>query len=668
MKIKNVSMLFLIYLLLFHYFLSPLSAEPIIPHSIKVGGDNHLPPYMYVNDNGIYKGFSVDIIQSIAIELGLDLELHPMPWYLIPSSMDKGEIVVILGMNQSNSFSDLYNYSEPYLTISEGIFIRQDNNYIVNLEDLASARVAVQKGNIPGSLLKYIDKDALVYVDNQQQGILLLMMGRIDAFVGNRTVGLYTLQKWKQTNFIKLVGVPIEPVKYSFAFKKDEQKLLALFNEGLKGIKANGTYEKIYNKWFGEIIQTPKEIWQDIVYKIIGGLFIIFVIFLIVLRGNQLLKKEIKKRTLELAEANETLKQQNLKILKEHHLKEQILDSIISGVITIEKNGMISFINNKAKNTLQFFDEISEMEGLHYSKTSIKKFIEEKYVIQALKEGKPHINNEKSVEINEEEVIIKYSIYPLKDPGEEASGAIISFRDITQEKKLQENLIRKDKMQSLGQLVAVIAHEIRNPLMAIKTFIDLIPNKIENKRFQHKLIQYVPAELDRLNQLVTHLLEYAKPRPSEKAEFKIKTLLNELLVLFNKKLKERNINLVIEADEDALVFADKQQLKQILINLILNSIQAFQKEGFLKIAIHENEKGCTIEVTDNGCGIPKTYLNKVTDPFFTLKEDGSGLGLSICYQLIKEHGGDISIFSKEKEGTTVYLFLPFNKGRRKDIG
>lgn len=637
---------------------SPLSAASVPQRSIRVGGDNHLPPYEYVNDNGIYKGFNVDIMHAIAIQAGLDFELQPMPWYALSSAMDKGEIDVIQGMALSEATGFLYDFTEPYLTVSRGIFVRWDNNYVVDLEDLANIRVAVQKGNVPAPLLQHVDVDNLIYVDNQQQGILLLMMGNIDAFVGNKLVGLYTIQKWMQTNFIKVVGGPIEPAKYGIAVSKGNPELVKVFNNALKEIKANGTYDKIYMKWFGEIIQTPAEIWANIFNKLLWAVGGISFVFLVILRWNQLLKKEVRKRTVELAEANNLLRENNVRIEKADRFKEQILDTVFHGVITLEKNGIINFSNSEARELLAHFGE-GEIVGCPASRSHLDKFIDYPILVQALQEGSSCIDKEKTVVIEGEEKIFSYSIYPLKYGGEELNGAIVTFRDITREKQLQEKLIYRDKMQSLGELVAVIAHEVvRNPIMAIKTFIELIPTKLDNRDFRMQLSHHVPQELERISKLVSDLLEYARPRRARKEDVHVAGLLDEILSLFKRKFAKNNISIFSEVSPNTVICADRQQLKQILINLIINSIQAIRDQGFIEINVAEQGDNCVLKVKDNGVGIPAQYLGKVMDPFFTLKKDGSGLGLSISYQLVKEHGGNIDIESKEGQGTTVTVVLP----------
>ncbi|PAB59605.1 transporter substrate-binding domain-containing protein [Anaeromicrobium sediminis] len=645
----------IIFILMFIFIFTNESysiADSQVEKTIKVAGDNHLPPYHYVNDNGIYKGFSVDIIRAIAIEKELDIELYPMPFYSI---MDNHNIDMILGIEREKEYPNIYEFSSPYLEISNCIFVKKNNKFIADIEDLASVKVGIQRGNIPKELKQYIREDSVEYVENQQQGILLLMMGKIDAFVGNRITGLYTIQKFKQTNFIKIVGKPIAPIKYSFAFKKGNHDLVKTINEGLEEIKNDGIYDKIYNKWFGEIIQTPLEIKMNIFKRIFWALIIVMIIVFVVLRANQILKREVMKKTEELVKLNNSLLESNKKIEKEYILRQQIFNSVYHGIVTINKDGIINFVNLKAE---EIIGENSTLNK-NINDTNIMKIISKIELENVLVLGRTYLNKEKTIHINNERIVLRYSVYSLNDENDKCIGAVITLVDITKEKKIQEKLIQKDKMHVLGEFMAMVAHEIRNPLASIKTFIDLIPEKLENKKFRERLLYYVPLELDRMNGLVTDLLDYVSLKKMDKMEVDIGKLILEVLVLFENKIEKNSISVISKIEENVTIYADRKQIKQVIINLILNSIQAMnKKEGKIEVLCYSTPLCCIVKIIDNGVGIKKEKLSRVIEPFFTDKEKGTGLGLAICYEIIKEHGGQFEIISEVGKGTEVALTFP----------
>ena len=625
--------------------------------SIKIAGDNRFPPYHYVNDNGIYKGFSVDIIHAIAIEMGIDVELIPMPFYTILDAINENQVDVILGLEKREEY-DEYVFSDSYLTMSKGIFVKNDNKYIAELEDLSDLSVIVQRGNVTNEMLRFINLDNAIFVDNQQQGILTLMMGNAEVFVGNRITGQYTIQKWKQTNFIKVVGAPIEPVDYCFAANKENQDMINMINEGIELIKKNGTYDKIYAKWFGEILKTQQEIQNEILKKfilIIGGIFLVGIL---IVRTNMILKGLVKKRTKELNDVNKELLTINDKLNEEYVLRQKIINSVFHGIVIAQKDGNIIYRNHKADNLSAKFNS-KDAKGENFWESFLNKIVTREEFENVFTSNEIFMEQEKILYLNDVKKIWTYSLYPITWDGNVITEAIFLFKDITREKRIQEQLIQRDKMNALGEFMAVVAHEIRNPLTTIKTYVELIPTKIESKKFKEKLLHYIPSELNRIEQLVTGLLDYSKPTVTKKIDFEINYLIQEVIQLFSERFSENNINTHLNIQPDIHVFADRNQIKQVLINILSNSTQAIKhNEGLITINLFVVEMECVIEIIDNGKGIEQENIHQIFEPFFTSKKSGTGLGLAICQQIIKENEGSIDIQSKLDEWTIAKIQIP----------
>jgi len=625
--------------------------------AIKIAGDNRFPPYHYVNDNGVYKGFSVDIINAIAIEMGIDVELIPMPFYAMQDALEEHKFDLILGLEKSEEYSE-YLFSNSYLTMSKGIFVKNDNKYITGLEDLLGSSVILQRGNVSNEIFKYIDLGNSVFVDNQQQGILALMMGNADAFVGNRITGQYTIQKWKQTNFIKLVGNPIEPVDYCFATSKDNKDLIKVVNEGIKLIEKNGTYDKIYKKWFGEIFITEKEIQNDLLEKFFIVIIGIVLLGTLIVRTNVVLKDVVKKRTKELDDANKKLLEINDKMNKEYLLRQKILNSVFHGILITKRDGKIIYKNRKADNLITEFSE-NNVKTENIKESFLNKIVTDKEYEKVFNSNEIYMEQEKTLSFDGVKKILTYSLYPITWDENAINEAIFLFKDITREKRIQEQLIQRDKMNTLGEFVAVVAHEIRNPITTIKTYIELIPSKIKGEKFRENLIQYVPAELNRIENLVAELLDYSKPNKTKKKDFEIDYLIREVVQLFSEKFAENNIKIRFDLQPDIYVLADRNQMMQVLINILSNSIESINhKEGLITINLFAVEMKCVLEIIDNGKGIGKENIHRIFDPFFTRKKSGTGLGLAICQQFIKENEGYIDIQSKVGIGTVAEIQLP----------
>lgn len=281
---------------------------------IKIAGDNCHPPYEYEDDEGNYTGFNIDIMRAIAIEMGLEIELIPMKWTDAIEALDKGEIDVIQGMSKTYERHEKYLFTDYMIKNKQVIFVMKDTNFINNIEDLSGRKVAFQEGDINEGIVKKIPGVSMYPRSCQLDGIKALLSGQVDAFIGNKLTGLYNLQKLKSSNVVKAVGEPLGQVEYCSVALKENSWIIDLLNEGLKEIKVNGTYDKIYRKWFGEEFVYGKMIMKYYAKEIIIIALTIIIIFILVLIWNKKLKIEVDKRTEELSNANRELLLQQAKI------------------------------------------------------------------------------------------------------------------------------------------------------------------------------------------------------------------------------------------------------------------------------------------------------------------------------------------------------------------
>lgn len=234
-------------------------------------------------------------------------------------------------------------------------------------------------------------------------------------------------------------------------------------------------------------------------------------------------------------------------------------------------------------------------------------------------------------------------------------------------KKSKSYIRRADRLASLGTLTAGLAHEIRNPLVAIKTFTQLLPERLDDEEFRNHFLKITSGEVDRISSLVNELLDFA--RPSEpKLEFEdINSVLEGMILLVSTESKKKQISIQKDHTPNLpLIRIDREQIKQVFLNILLNAIEATPENGtiFVKTRSFTKPNGesfVQIEFTDTGCGIPEEYLEDIFNPFFTTKTTGSGLGLSISNQIVQDHKGYISVESRLNKGTSFFINLPLNQ-------
>jgi len=231
---------------------------------------------------------------------------------------------------------------------------------------------------------------------------------------------------------------------------------------------------------------------------------------------------------------------------------------------------------------------------------------------------------------------------------------------IQENERLKQEIERTEKLKSVSILASGIAHEIKNPLTAIKTFAEYLPQKLDDKEFLNKFSRIVGQEVERIDELVHELLEFAKPSPLNLKEFDFYSLVNNTLDFLNSNFLKNNTTVIKNYDPNGelTITADLNRLRQALLNILLNAIDAMPIGGTLSVSIVTNETKIILSIEDTGTGIEKKDLRYIFDPFYTKRDHGVGLGLSITQRIIQDHGGKIFVESTVGKGTKFTIELP----------
>lgn len=260
------------------------------------------------------------------------------------------------------------------------------------------------------------------------------------------------------------------------------------------------------------------------------------------------------------------------------------------------------------------------------------------------------------------EIIISMTISPLRNAEGEIIGFLRICKDITQIKKTEERLILTERLSSLGELTAGVAHELRNPLAGIKINTQILLRNKTLSETEKKLLRSTEEGIEKIQKIVDDMLHFAKPKPSHFKEVDLDELIERSLEILQTKLKKSNINTFFEKGKGIpKIRVDPHQIQQVLINLILNSIQAMEHGGTLSLKTFLDEDKIGVELKDTGIGIPRENLKKIFDPFFTTKSEGTGLGLSISLKILEHHGATIDVTSQEGKGTTFTILFPMKR-------
>jgi two-component system sensor histidine kinase HydH len=245
-------------------------------------------------------------------------------------------------------------------------------------------------------------------------------------------------------------------------------------------------------------------------------------------------------------------------------------------------------------------------------------------------------------------------------------GRVLLMYDLSELKKLEKEIQRHDRLVALGKMAAGVAHEVRNPLSSIKGFATLLGSRFKDGSKEHEAADLLVQEAERLNRSISELLNYARPTPLKKEYTSLGEIIASSLKLIGSDAKTLGVDATLEISPSLPdIQVDRDRINQVLLNLYLNGLQAMEDvedQKFLKVKVHmaETPGFIDIEVQDTGKGIPEEELDRVLDPYFTTKPDGTGLGLAMAYKIIDEHNGSILFRSASGQGTTVTVSLPVN--------
>ena len=392
------------------------------------------------------------------------------------------------------------------------------------------------------------------------------------------------------------------------------------------------------------IEQTPTKIVQILAFHIVA--------FLVV----GLLASRLSDRH----ESGQKLLETEKTLVNLRALHERIVESIRSGLITTDLEGLIYTFNLAAEEITGYSAEKMRGKNIAQLLGNIGEPI--KLSLEAGKNAEQPSRFETDILTPEGFAIhIGYGISPLFAENGETTGLIITFQDLTEIRSMEESVRRKDRLAAVGRVAAGLAHEIRNPLGAMRGAIQVMQAQTPPESAQASLMEIILRESDRLNKIITNFLTYARPRVNNFSEIDLREAISDTFTLLkhSPEIKQSHQLEFKLPPNPVAISADPTQLKQIFWNLSRNAIQAMPNGGTLTLQLNQiPHNRVQIIFTDTGCGMPPEQVEQLFEPFSNSTTGGTGLGLSIVYQIVRDHNGTINVRSLEGEGTTITIEFP----------
>ncbi|MGB9715119.1 MAG: two-component system sensor histidine kinase NtrB [Thermodesulfovibrionales bacterium] len=352
-----------------------------------------------------------------------------------------------------------------------------------------------------------------------------------------------------------------------------------------------------------------------------------------------LLHERVKYLTNELEKKNRQLESALSDAEKNKDFLNAILHSLEEAIIVIDPDEKITMLNKSAE----------ELFGLSISDASNKTFRELDFSIE-------DTGTEKILNINGKRYTVILSRSPVVDSQNNLRGTVILIKDITRLKELETQHERNQRLIAMGEMAAKIVHEIRNPLCSIEIFSTMLENELADTSHL-ELARGISSGINNLNNILTNMLLFAKPHKLTMKEIYLDKVLEDSLLMFIPIMKSRNISLhktIFKCE----ILGDSELLKQAIINIIMNAIQSMYTGGILDIWLEENKTSKVLHIKDTGEGIDSGDLEKIFNPFFSRKDSGTGLGLTIASNILQAHKGYIKVNSEKGKGSIFSLYFP----------
>jgi signal transduction histidine kinase/HAMP domain-containing protein len=363
------------------------------------------------------------------------------------------------------------------------------------------------------------------------------------------------------------------------------------------------------------------------------------------------MSNELEMRKTSLLTTMDELRRSRLEILDERNFKESILESISSAIVTFSPDGLLTSINatgrhflgNDVSVDMHFRDVFKGWNGM------------EQLTGQALVTRNGYGRQPLQLERPNGMTHFEVGFFPI---GKNADhGLTVTMRNETEKEKLREEMMRLDRLASLGKLSAGIAHEVRNPLTGISLLLDDLHDRSETGSADQQMIKKAVNEIERVERLVNALLNYSSPARAEFRECDLNQVVSDTVLLMRRPAERSGVSILLESGVITVFKFDPEKIKQALLNIIRNAVEALSAGGSIRVSTQGCGDKAIIKISDNGPGIRENDLPLIFEPFFTRKGAGTGLGLSITQRIVEEHHGRIQVESSPAGGTTFTIEL-----------
>lgn len=586
---------------------------------IVYGADRSAYPLSFYNEESHQlEGVLVDYFSHISIENSVKVTPVALGWGDVMGKLEDGGIMTA-DMFVSGERSRKFDFTQPVYTLEGNIVtlkILKTDSGMEAAKKLRGKTIAVVEDDYSKEyLLRELDWDRMDLIETGSIGeaMKLLDEGRADAVMGDEAVLESYCAGSRNAGKYYMPDEPVYNMPVCFAVKKGNRELLSILNKCVLQLKKDNIIQKTQEKWYGNAAPIVKDTVKYSITMYIA--FFVLLVFFLINRWNYVLRKGIKAKTAELETSKDNIR--------------KIIDTINLGILVVDNERNIIETNI----WVERFEKTGREEMIGHP---ISEFRGISGILQEFRWEKPSV-------VNFENLYYEITARPIDYTGGERELVIID--DITRKVTDEKMLRQQSKMIAVGHLSAGLAHEIRNPLGLIKSYLFIIGRNISGESME-EAVRVCDNSVKRINSLITTLLNFSRTSEKSEGAVELDEIFSAVAALEEKEALRQQITVRWNCEKLKL-YCDEESLKVILINLVENAIEALAEEDSMEKEILMTaellKNAVRVQVSDNGKPIAEDVREHIFDPFFTTKEKGTGLGLYLVNNEVEKIGGTISL-------------------------
>ncbi len=651
--------------------LPPAPARASVTTNLKVAYVAYNPPMQFLGPQGEAQGMHVDILKHIAEQENFNLTFIPVEHESNAFEMlfaNQADIVLGAMVGRFKDDEKVLNTSEMFSTT---ISLIAPNSVLTNGElnkSTPNLAAIYEFGSIRQSIMGGLGARLYYAVSNQEEVLKTHSAMPKSLMLGAKESLLYQIHRIGADSRYTILNNHVSNVSYSIAVRAGDSLLHRQLERALVALRGSPEYENIFLTWTLDPTELRNQRTIQQILLVAAVLLLTLIAYAIVTqRVRALLLRKVREQTNEIRTVNIALEANVAKLEDLSGLQQRLIEFSPSGMVLMDKQRNIRLMNASALKLVGLEQvptgmPVSEVPLLNDLLANVDT-AQPDFVTHGLSwtaEADPGTQEEGGGRT------FRCNLHATTAKGE-VDGALMTLMDVTAEEQQRQLAFEDEKTKAISRLVAGIAHEIKNPLTSIRTFARLMEMRKGDQQVQEQFAEFVPGEVERINRLIESLINYSRPTRKNPQRTNVKSAVTDCLYLA-KVVNKEDITIHTDLDESLFIHVDQDQFKQVLINLMVNAIESMEKKlrgsnpptepMQLRITADAWQDRARVMVEDTGLGMSAKQLSRCTDPFFTTKSGGTGLGLALSRSYVEENGGSMHIESQEGVFSRVTIDFP----------